>query len=44
MLVGVLMVWPGYVYWARGQAKLAAVAFKLAIDQIEYRKTLFFVD
>ena len=29
------LLWPGYVYWARGQVKQAVAAFQHAISQLE---------
>ena len=33
-----LKVWPGYVYWARGQLKLAANAFINSIKLLSHGK------
>ena len=33
-----LKLWPGYVYWARGQVKLALSAFSTALDSLKYGK------
>lgn len=30
-----LLLWPGYVYWARGQVKLALAAFQHALSHFE---------
>ena len=33
-----LKLWPGYVYWARGQLKLAADTFAATIDALKHCK------
>ena len=33
-----LKLWPGYVYWARGQLKLAADSFAATIDALTHCK------
>ena len=33
-----LKLWPGYVYWARGQVKLALSAFSTALNSLKYGK------
>ena len=35
VLSGLALLWPGYVYWARGQVKQAVIAFQHAISQLE---------
>ena len=37
-----LKVWPGYVYWARGQLKLAANAFVSSLDQLKHCMQLLY--
>ncbi len=32
---GMLLLWPGYVYWARGQIKQAVAAFQSAVSKLE---------
>ncbi len=32
---GLLLLWPGYVYWARGQVKQAVAAFQNAIPKLQ---------
>ena len=33
-----LKLWPAYVYWARGQLRLAATSFSTAIDSLKHSK------